>query len=190
MGILLDPGAGGRSIGKSALNNGDLIVSTVKGSIVSTAIRIASMSVVSHSLLYIGWGQVVEAIAAGVTMRSLGEAIEKSTLAVVYRHPDIDETQALRIGDFAGNQIGKAYNYVGVAQQGVNKYCILTGKISCAVATRVINLKHDTFFCSEIIWAAYQSIDVPLSSTAPNWSKPADIPNLQLKKELDYVGHR
>jgi hypothetical protein len=108
---------------------------------------------------------------------------------VAYRYPELDDADALKIRDFAGFQLDKPYNYMGVAQQGVNKLCILTGQIGCAVGTRLINFKHDTFFCSELIWVAYAQVGIKLSKTAPNWSKPGDVPTLQLKRALDYVGH-
>jgi uncharacterized protein YycO len=122
-------------------------------------------------------------------MRTLGESIQEASLAVAYRHPDVDDETALKIRDFVGNQIGKSYNYAGVAQQGVYKYCLLTGKIVCAVVAGNVSIKHDSFFCSEIIWAAYASVGIKLSSTAPNWSQPGHIPKLALKKSLNYVGH-
>lgn len=70
MTIPLDPGVGGQSIDENALSIGDIIVSTTPA-LISRVIRRATGSVVSHALVYIGGGQVVEAIGAGVTLRTL-----------------------------------------------------------------------------------------------------------------------
>jgi uncharacterized protein YycO len=140
-------------------------------------------------MLYIGWGQVVEAIGAGVVMRTLSDALQEATLAVAYRHPDLEDSTALQIRDFVGSKLGRAYNYVGVAQQGINKYCWLTGQVACGLTTGNVSFKHDTFFCIVLIWAAYSDVGIKLSNTAPHWSQPGDVPKLALKKALSYVGH-
>jgi uncharacterized protein YycO len=187
MGIPLDPGAGGRSIGESALSVGDMIASTTSA-FISGAIRAASDYPVSHTILYIGDGLVVEAIGEGVVLRSLGASIASATLAVAYRHAAVDDLKALKIKDFVGYQIGKKYNYAGVAQQGIYKACSISGNIACRWVSGKVSFKHDTFFCSELIWSAYASAGVPLSGK-PVWSSPDDLPKLHLIKALDYVGH-
>ncbi len=92
MAIQLDPGAGGRSIDTRALHMGDIVVSTIKKSVISAGIRAATSSPVSHSILYIGNEQAIEAIADGIVLRSLAQAIEDTTLAVAYRYPEISES--------------------------------------------------------------------------------------------------
>src|SRR5262249_24483850 len=126
---------------------------------------------------------------SGVVMRPLTDSLQEASLAVAYRHPEVDDETALKIRDFVGNRIGKAYNYVGVAQQGINKYCSLRGNIICERITGGSTIKHDTYFCSELIWAAYTNAGIKLSNTAPQWSKPGDVPNLALKKAMNYIGH-
>jgi cell wall-associated NlpC family hydrolase len=98
MAIPLDPGRGGQSIGLSVLKNADIIVSTTNAAI-SRAIRMATGSAVSHAILYIGGGQVMEAIGEGVTLRPLSQAIAQARLAVTYRHPSITDAQALIVRD-------------------------------------------------------------------------------------------
>ena len=68
--IELDPGVGGQCVGESALEAGDLIVSTTAAR-VSRGIRTATSSPVSHAMLYVGNGQVIEAIQEGVVERPL-----------------------------------------------------------------------------------------------------------------------
>ena len=189
MAIPLDPGAGGMSIDQRALHISDIIVSTVGSSMVSRAIRVGTLSPVSHALLYIGYGQVVEAIGEGVVLRTLTESVKEATLAVAYRHPDLDETGALKVRDFVGRQIGKKYNYAGIAQQTIFKACVLRGNIACAAIARTVTIKRDEFFCSQLIFSAYSEAGVKLSETSPNWAEPGSIPKLYMKGTLDYVGH-
>ncbi len=50
-------------------------------------------------------------------------------------------------------------------------------------------MKRDEFFCSQLVFAAFKSVGIPLTETEPNWSTPGDIPKLALTKALNYVGH-
>jgi len=50
---------------------------------------------VSHAMLYIGNGQVIEAVQGGVVVRSLQSALSDASLAVAYRSTDMDVGQAL-----------------------------------------------------------------------------------------------
>ena len=197
--IPLDPGAGGRSIGESALQTGDIIVSTT-GARVSGLIRWATKSQVSHAMLYIGGGQVVEAIGEGVMLRSLADAVAEATVAVAFRHPTLTTAQALVVRDFAGQQLGKAYNYWGIVRQGgfqLDRETFCSGKSGadydrCVNWAGRVNLgkgDDDSFFCSQLVVAAYQNAGVPLTSSPPNWNSPDDLAQLGMSKRLGYVGH-
>jgi uncharacterized protein YycO len=197
MTIQLDPGAGGHSIDVRALQMADIIVSTTK-SMISARIRGATSSPVSHSILYIGDELVVEAIGDGVVLRTLAQALEDATLAVVYRYPEISDVEAREVRDFVGWQLGKKYNYAGIGQQALHKYdkyCIIRGPILCRAlepsgdGSRVDVTKYDRFTCSQLVFSAFRSAGIPLTSTEPSWSQPGDIPFLQSYRVLEYVGH-
>src|SRR5690242_8668703 len=119
MAIPLDPGAGGQSISPDALQTADIIVSTTAAA-VSRVIRAGTISDVSHAALYIGGGQVVEAIGEGVVLRQLDVSLHDDTLAVAYRVPDITEEQALRVRDFVGMNLGKPYSVPLAAGAGLS----------------------------------------------------------------------
>jgi uncharacterized protein YycO len=74
MSIPLDPGRGGRSVGDGALAMGDILVSTTPA-LSSAAIRIGAGADVSHARLYIGAGQVVEAVGEGVVLAQLENVV-------------------------------------------------------------------------------------------------------------------
>jgi uncharacterized protein YycO len=198
--IPLDPGNGGQSIGLDALAIGDIILSTTDARI-SRWIRAATGSQVSHTMLYTGdGGQVVEAIGDGVTFRPLAEALAEATVAVAFRVPNLTDTQALIVRDFVGQQIGKSYNYWGIVRQAgfqLDRATWCRNKTgadydSCVNWAGRINLgtaDNESFFCSQLVLAAYQQAGVPLTSTPPNWGSPEDIAELRLSGRLGYVGH-
>jgi uncharacterized protein YycO len=197
--IPLDPGAGGRSIGADALEIGDVILSTTADA-VSRGIRAASGAPVSHSMLYVGGGQVVEAIGSGVVLRSLSDAVGPATVAVAFRHPDITSEQALMVRDFAGQHLGREYNYWGIVRQALFRLdmaAFCRGKSGeeydrCRNWAGRVNLGtggNDQFFCSQLILAAYKHAGAPLTASEPHWSSPGDMAELRLSKRLGYVGH-
>jgi len=197
--IPLDPGTGGRSIPVSTLMDGDIIVSTTKEAI-SALIRLGTQAPVSHAMLYIGGGQVVEAIETGVVMRPIEEALEKSYLAVALRHSALTPEQALQIRDYAGQQIGKPYNFLGIIRQAgfqLDKQVFCRGKTGeeydrCIRWIGKINLgtaSNDSFYCSELILKAFEMAGVPLTTNPPNYSSPGDLAELQGNGMLAYVGH-
>src|SRR5262249_25793652 len=88
--IPLAPAQGGRSIPTSVLEPADVIVSTT-AAWTSRMIRKATQSVVSHSVLYMGGDEVVEADRYGVIKQSVTESLKDATLAVAYRRKDITD---------------------------------------------------------------------------------------------------
>lgn len=195
MPIPLDPGRGGRSVGPEALQIGDIIVSTTSAAI-SRAIRAGTGSEVSHAMLYIGGNQVVESVGDGVRLVSTNQALSDATLAVAYRRPGITQMQALQVRDFVGQQIGKPYNYSGIASQGVgivNRYNpdIVSRNLlrRVSVSAEIAGKGHDQFFCSELIWEAFTVVGVPLDGTPSQRSAPEGVPSLYRRGRLQYVGH-
>jgi uncharacterized protein YycO len=194
MPIPLDPGNGGRSIGADALEIADIIVSTHADGLTSKIIRTVTNSPVSHTSLYVGGGQVVEAIKDGVVQRSLKAAFGGASLAVAYRRPGLGDTDVLAIRDYAGMQIGKPYNFEGLPglagsilglPHGMSGW--IESKLQSMPLTK--HRKADSFFCSELVLAAYQNQGVRLTRGEPSWGTPEDITALRLDRTLSYVGH-
>jgi uncharacterized protein YycO len=199
MTIPLDPGAGGMSIGSDSLQIADIIVSTTSA-FVSAVIRAGTGSEVSHSALYIGGDQVVEAIGQGVVLRDLATSLADDRLAVAYRLPNLSSDQGLKIRDYVGLQLGLPYSVKGALGAGVsyndrkNPY---SGAWACAKAGICTQPapplykadKVDTFFCSQLVFAAYQDAGVPLAGGHAADIAPSDFPDLWVLKVLLYVGH-
>jgi uncharacterized protein YycO len=165
---------GGRSAHPTSLHIADIILSTSSAAI-SMVIRGATSSPVSHTILYIGGGQVVEAIGDGIVLRTLHQALSDATLAVAYRHPSLSATQALMVRDFVGNQLGKGYGFVGAAVSINKVLCLMSGS-------------KDRFFCSELVLDAYKHAGAPITYSPPHCNSPGDIAMVAVYK-LSYIGH-
>ncbi|WP_196137475.1 papain-like cysteine protease family protein [Aliikangiella sp. G2MR2-5] len=188
MAIPLDPGQGGRSIGLDALQQGDIIVTTARHP-VSYAIRVGTLSAVSHAMLYVGNGNIIEAVGDGVREIPLAQAIEGALIAVAYRDPRVNPGIASQIANYARTRVGNPYNYAGVAYVG---YSILNpGKSALinAIADRLgIRIgQAGATYCSELVFDAYEQANVSLG-VRPSTSTPDDIVDL-FQDKLNYVGH-
>lgn len=198
--IPLDPGTGGKSIQPDVLQMGDIIVSTTSA-LISSAIKKVTNSEVSHTILYIGDKLVVEAIGGGVTLHTIDEALQEATVAVAFRHQQMDTNTALKVRDFAGQQLGKPYNKYGIVKQLLFRLDLWTfcknktgqDYDKCREWLGVINLgkgNDNSFFCSELVISAFQNAGLPLTDTPPIWSTPGDIVLLTFPNSpLGYIGH-
>ncbi|RDD61010.1 hypothetical protein [Ferruginivarius sediminum] len=186
--IPLDPGAGGRSIATSALEMGDIILSTGDNPI-SAAIRRATGQHVSHSMVYIGPDEagthkVIESVAEGVVERGLAEAIADASVAVAFRHPSLTAEMAGQLVSTLRGLIGHDYDFGGILRQARFR----VGPDSDERRRVVLGTDNDDkFFCSELVLEAYRRVGLPLSETPPHWSSPGDIADVLMP--IGYVGH-
>ncbi len=192
--IPLSPALGGLSLSWDALATGDLIVSTTTQA-PSIAIRRIG-SPVSHAMLYIGGGQVVEAIGEGVVLRTLEQALSDSFVGVAFRHPKLTPQQALAVRDFVGRKLGSQYDYDLIAAHA--KFQL--GRMVCdslpeeyrdACMSRVgpVDLGRGTderFICSSLVAEAFEHAGAPLLPVPARGATPGD---LALSTRLVYLGH-
>lgn len=187
--IPLDPGIGGQSIGLDALAPGDIIVSTARHA-VSYAIRAGTLSAVSHAMIYAGDGNVVEAVGEGVRIVPLADAIDDAILAVAYRDARVDAAKAQTIVEFAQAQDGRPYNYEGAARIGHRILFPFSSRVLDAIRN-LVGVDETTarsFFCSELVYAAFEHAGIPLATQGTGPGTPDDL--VQLRHEnLIYVGH-
>ena len=187
--IPLDPGAGGRSIGTSALHSGDIIVSTTR-QFASRIIRLGTLSPVSHVMLYVGDGKVIEAVGSGVRETTLAAAIDDSILAVAYRHPQVDATRAAAIVAHARSRVGNPYNVAGVAFQGYRILNPLPGAVIEVIGRRLgVEVgQAGAVYCSELVLECFERAGVPLAGSRPAQSTPDAVVQIA-RSNLSYVGH-
>jgi cell wall-associated NlpC family hydrolase len=182
---------GGMCIADSALQPADIIVSAGIGA-VSTAIRYGTASDVSHAALYIGDGEVIEAIGPGVMERPLNKSLDDHSLAVAYRARGMTPSAAAMIVHFAEKWKGKKYDTVGAAAAGARNpfVCVVVMGIAPCAAARAGKFKSsDKFYCSQLVLEAYRRAGVSFITQDPNTSQPEDMVTAYSKDKLLYVGH-
>ena len=189
MDIPLDPGAGGRSIGVDAMQAGDIIVSTTRAW-VSRAIRLGTLSPVSHVMLYLGGGRVIEAVGSGVREVTVEAALHDAILAVAYRVPNLSATQRERVLSEARQFKDQPYNYPGIVQRGVAIVAPVTGAVVDAIA-RVLSVPRPqahAVYCSQLVLEAYQRAGITLLAAPASQSTPEGVARFA-QGRLGYVGH-
>ncbi len=182
----------------SSLKPADILLSTGSGA-VSNVIRKGTGSRFSHAALYIGNGNIIEAIGTGVVNQSLKSAMSDDTLVVVFRHKTISPSQAATAISYARKQVGKKYDASGAASSASGSPVViavgfimgpigtvLTTGLSAAGAYNAIN-SEGSFYCSELVAHAFAKANCPIgpskSSITPkavsNSSKLTLIGNLK-----------
>jgi Permuted papain-like amidase enzyme, YaeF/YiiX, C92 family len=204
----LEPSNGGELISEKTLRTGDIILSAANG-INSMGIRAITLSPVSHAALYVGNGQIIEAVGSGVRSRSVQEFVAEESTIAAFRHPNIDDAQAALIQKFAEKQVGTKYNTIGIVLQAPftlqRKFCELpvmpaAVRDACIRGSAAIALgpvPNDRFFCSQLVSEAYKSASLPLTDADPRLVTPddllhmrqGDVPSFRINQTLQYIGH-
>jgi Permuted papain-like amidase enzyme, YaeF/YiiX, C92 family len=206
--LALTPGNGGLQITPDDLRAGDIVLSSTH-SVVSMGVRLITVAPVSHAALYLGQGQFVEAVGAGVRLRSTQEYMDGESTIVAFRHPGVGDEQVAALNEFAQRHAGKKYNTAGIVLQApfsigrqtcelplipglVRDYCIRG-----LAAIQLGAIQNDRFFCSQFVLEAYHHARLPLTSADPRLISPADllhmregdVPSVRTEQSLQYVGH-
>ncbi|TPG27195.1 YaeF family permuted papain-like enzyme [Variovorax guangxiensis] len=202
------PGNGGELIAPAVLEPGDILLTSV-ATLGSFGIRLGTFSPVSHAVLYLGDGQVAEAVGDGVRARRIEDVVAEEQMVVAFRHPGIDAAHAERLRDWALAQVGTRYNTVGVL---LNAPFVLNRRVCelplipgparefCLRGFAMVQLgasRDDQFFCSQFVLEAYNQAGLPVTTADPRWVSPADllhmregdVPSIPATQPLRYVGH-
>ncbi len=199
-----------RKITEAALRPGDLLLSSSIG-LTSVGIRVFSTSAVSHVALYIGQGEVAEAVGSGVQIIPLKEAMKQSDKIFALRMADLTDEEADKIRLFAQEKAGSRYNYKGIIQMApfmlTKQLCSLNPfskefRQQCVQGLAAAQLNTPTgnesrYFCSEFVLEAYRQTGHPLTAASSNWVSPGDLLHMREgdvatvsgNKPLVYVGH-
>ncbi|RYY95036.1 MAG: distant relative of cell wall-associated hydrolase, partial [Comamonadaceae bacterium] len=110
------PGNGGTLVDATALEAGDILLTSVE-TLNSIGIRLGTFSPVSHAVLYLGDGQIAEAVGTGVRARSIGEVLDEEHMVVAFRPQGLLPAHAEKMRDWALTQVGTRYNTTGVLLQ-------------------------------------------------------------------------
>lgn len=205
------PGKTLRDINAGQLLPGDLLFSSSLG-LTSLGIRLFSTSSVSHVALYIGDGQVAEAVGDGVQIVTLDDAMAHSDKLFVLRVADLSTQQGQSIAQFAHEKKGSRYNYSGIVEmvpfmltkqlcslnpfsRDFRKQCI--EGLANAQLSVPDGQTQDSYFCSEFVTAAYEAAGRPLTLAESGWVSPSDLMHMRAgdvaaltpEQPLEYVGH-
>jgi cell wall-associated NlpC family hydrolase len=167
------------------LQAADILLSTGDAA-VSWVIRGATVSRFSHAALYVGDGDIVEAIAEGVVRQSLEKAMGDDTLVVAYRRIGISAAQARQVVRYVmeAKNAGKKYDALGAVGAGVTSPSgfaigmfvspiVTIGAVHADLANRLD--PEAKFFCSELVALAFEKAGVPLGRGSAASTSPADI---------------
>lgn len=198
------------AINQDQLLPGDILLSSTTG-VTSLGIRLFSLTGVSHASVYLGNGEVAEAVGDGVQIISLEEALTHSNSMVSLRNPKFDNMQAEKLRIFSQNNRGKKYNYKGIVIIApytlTRRICDLPvfygkGRSTCfdTLATVQIGNNTDpqeTFFCSQFVIEAFNYAGSPITTSNALWISPADLLHMREGdvssftpvQPLRYVGH-
>jgi uncharacterized protein YycO len=206
--LALNPANGGQFVDAAALKTGDIILTADNG-IKSSGIRLMTLSPVSHAALYLGDGQVVEAVGEGIRKRSMADLLAEEATVVAFRHPEFAELHRAGMNGFVDKTVGQKYNYVGIMLQApftierrVCELPLVPGLVRdfCLRGVALVQLglgRNDQFFCSQFVLEAYKSAGLPLTDADPRLINPGDllhmregdVPSVRIHRALQYVGH-
>jgi len=164
----------------SELQIADVILSTTSAA-VSKVIKSGTAATYSHAMLYVGKGNVVEAVGSGVVHRSIKLALADARLASAFRLKGIGD-KAQKIADYAITKVGGSYAYGGVfggsglvsilsapAQPWLHLARWGANKVKTGVGSK------RTYFCSELVEDAFESQELTVSRYYPSMTNPGDI---------------
>ena len=193
-----------RTASQSELRLADIIVSTTNHP-TSRSIRVAIGADISHAMLYIGNGDVIEATGHGVEVNPLERvALNGATLAIALRRTHMTDQLRRAVVENAKQFKGRSYDKLGAAGSGMTSKRVRVGvaagciisPIACTAANtefsrRVAENANEEnrdkmFFCSELVARAFELAGVPIVNGAATGVNPRAI---KVSSQLQYVGH-
>lgn len=196
-----DPGIGGLSIGMDSLQIGDIILTTARADILSGGIRLGSRGEISHAMLYVNTGEVVEAVGEGVVLNTLEAAIGHASTAIAFRVPGLSDADRQGIQQHAAGYLGRPYSVLGAL---LSQPRIAVGRHVCdrlpEAARAVCNhwtghlgvgeTRRGAMFCSQLVLQVFEDIGKRLTDVPADWNSPEAIRALSMRHGLlHYVGH-
>lgn len=205
----LAPPGGAQMIEPGALRTADIVLSAEESPL-SSGIRFFTRAPVSHAALYVGDGQIAEALGGGVRLRTVEKMLAEESVIAVFRHPRLDEATAQQVAAIARSRVGQPYDYVGTflhlpfaVERTACELPLLPGFLRGACVSLIAGVQlsfaapGERFFCSSFVLDAFSEAGVPITKAQPKWVSPADIMHMRegdvstlpVEQRLVYVGH-
>lgn len=188
----LSPTNGGRSILPQVLHVGDIILSTTNH-LTSRIIRNQTDLPISHArIVYNCKNQAnpefVEAVGSGVRVISYHEMMNSDILSVALRSASFSTDRIKDLQEWLLSKLGSDYDFGGVVEEW------LALKFRWLNKWRSVSLGDPKkFYCSELVAAAYRSLDIDLFAYKGEKPNPSQAPGRFVEmtwfNELDYLGH-
>ena len=195
-------------VGAEVLEPGDILLSA-EPTVVSASIRLITFAPVSHAAVYVGDGQVADAMRWGVRVRELNQLLDEAAVVLVLRYPELTAEQAADITQYAVNKSGVAFNFLGITLHVpfsiARRFCELPLVTSAIRDTciRSMGLLHQLaasesrLFCSQLVLQAYRHAGVLVTHADSRIISPADILHMRegdvssvsIPRQLRYLGH-
>lgn len=138
----------GNNLNLSLLRVGDVIA--VSGVVMGGLLDVFVPGHFTHVAMYIGNGQMIEAWKDGVRVISVTEVLKANDAAIV-RVRTTDSIRQAAV-NWALTKVGYPYDYIWLTYVG--------GK----------QVYGNSYYCSELVWAAYLAVGGPDVDQNPGWS--------------------
>lgn len=188
----LSPTVGGQSIMPTALQVGDIILSTTN-ELISRIIRNQTDYPISHARVVYSIKdpnnpEFVEAVGSGVRIITYKDMMASDTLSVALRKTKLSPANITTLQTFLLSKIGADYDLGGVFEEW------LALKVKFLDKIRSVALgSPKKFYCSELVAEAYKAMGIDLlryNGAPPNRSSaPGRFVEMIWFDQLNYVGH-
>ena len=138
----------GNNLNLGLLRVGDIIA--VSGVVMGGLMDVFVPGHFSHVAMYIGNGKMIEAWKDGVRIISVTEVLKANDAAIV-RVSTSDSIRQAAV-NWAKTKVGYPYDYIWLTYVG--------GK----------QVYGNSYYCSELVWAAYKAVGGPDIDQNPGWS--------------------
>lgn len=202
------PADGIAFLAPDALRPGDILLTSAP-TLKAAGIQLVTFAPVSHAAVYIGDGEIVEAVLSGVRARSLDETLQEESVVLVLRDPELSAEQARLIREYALNKSGTGFSLLGVTLQFPfsisRKVCEVplvppALRDACIRSVGVLNYAAASdrqLFCSQLVLQAYRHAGAAIADADPRLISPADIlhmregdvSSVRIRRQLRFVGH-
>lgn len=191
------------------LRAGDILLSS-EDTLRSAGIQLMTFAPVSHAAVYVGEGEVVEAVGGGgVQTRSVAKLLEEESVVLALRVPGLTAEQAQGVRASAMQKVGRQFNYAGIAFNlpftFSRRLCELPIMPTAArdLCIRGIGAIHHlatserAYFCSQLVLQSFRQAGVPITRADPRLLSPADIlhmregdvASVRIERPLRYLGY-
>lgn len=157
-----------KKINTSKLRKGDIILSTSTAA-ESRLIRIAIRSDISHAMLYVANGSVMDSTGEGVQARNIQKMFYDDDCALYAFRPryDLTKEDIDKLVEYIRSETGSPYSKKGAV----------------ASVLSLSNSGGKNQFCSRLVARAYASIGIKITDN-PDFANPADIKNSSMLEQI------